>query len=187
MLLSDGTIINMVEAGDLVIRPWNPERVQPASVDLTLGARFKILERSTRTYIDPEDVPEDLYREINIGDKGEFVMHPGEFALGSTIEWVELPDDVSARMEGKSSLGRLGLMIHSTAGWVDAGWKGELTLELHNVSVMPIALREGMRIGQMSFMQMDNPATRPYGSPGLGSRYQGQAGPTPARAGENRS
>ena len=183
MLLSDGTIIAMVEAGDLVIRPWEPERVQPASVDLTLSPRFKILDRSVRPYIDPEDVPEDLYREMDIGDSGEFIMHPGEFALGSTTEWVELPDEISARMEGKSSLGRLGLMIHSTAGWVDAGWKGELTLELHNVSLMPIVLRKGMRIGQISFMQMDAPAVRPYGSPGLGSRYQRQAGPTPARTG----
>ncbi len=181
MLLSDATIAEMIEAGDLVIRPWRPERVQPASVDLTLGRRFKVIDRSSRPYIDPEDIPEDLYREVDVEEDDQFIMHPGEFALGSTLEWVELPDDVSARMEGKSSLGRLGLMIHSTAGWVDAGWKGELTLELHNVSVMPIVLRPNMKIGQISFMRMDAPALRPYGSPGLGSRYQGQEGPTPAK------
>ena len=181
MLLSDGTIRRMIADGRIRLDPYYPELVQPASIDVRLGPRFVVFRRTSAAYIDPANLTDDLFEEVNISGGRRFIMHPGEFALASTVEHLELPNNISARLEGKSSLGRIGLVIHSTAGFVDAGWKGELTLELNNVAVMPIMLREGMRIGQLSFMSMDRPAERPYGSEGLGSRYQGQSGPTPAR------
>ena len=181
MLLSDGTIKKLVGEGRIKLTPYRAEYVQPASIDVTLADRFITFRRTGATYIDPERLDDDLFEQVVVKPQEGFVMHPGEFVLASTIERLELPDDISARLEGKSSLGRIGLMIHSTAGFVDAGWKGDLTLELNNVATMPIRLRPGMKIGQLSFMMMDAPAQRPYGSEGLGSKYQGQSGPTPAK------
>ena len=143
---------------------------------------FKLLEQTSEPYIDPADIPKDLYREVEITSYGGFLLEPGEFVLASTIEELTLPDDIAARIEGKSSLGRVGLMIHSTAGFVDPGWTGQLTLELSNIGRMPILLRYGMRIGQLSFNRLSSPVERLYGHPELGSKYQGQSGPTEARS-----
>jgi dCTP deaminase len=147
-------------------------------VDLHLDRSFRVFRNNRYAYIDPRTPQPDLTELLSIGDDEPFILHPGEFVLGQTLEWVELPDDLVARLEGKSSLGRLGLLIHSTAGYVDPGWKGTLTLELSNVANLPIALYYGMRIGQISFFRMSSPVERPYGSKELGSKYQGQSEPT---------
>ena len=140
-----------------------------------------MFRNDTTPYIDPKQPQEDLTELVEVKEGGAFILHPGEFVLGSTLERVALPDDLVARLEGKSSLGRLGLLIHSTAGFVDAGWDGHLTLELSNVATLPIALYPGMKIGQISFLRMTTPADNPYGSKATGSKYQGQRGPTPSR------
>jgi dCTP deaminase len=155
--------------------------IQPSSVDLHLDRYFRVFLNHTMRVIDVKEDQEELTELVEIGEDDSFVLHPGEFVLGSTSERVTLPDDLVARLEGKSSLGRLGLLIHSTAGFVDAGWDGHLTLELSNVANLPIAIYPGMKIGQISFLRMTTPADNPYGSGATGSKYQGQRGPTPSR------
>jgi len=177
-VLSDGTIRRLVEDGRIVVDPWDPERVQPASVDLRLGNSFRVFHNHRTTAIDLREPPTNLTEEVS----GEmFVIHPGEFVLGVTAEYVELPDDIVARIEGKSSLGRLGLIVHATAGFVDPGFKGTLTLEITNLTRVPIKLYPGLLIAQLSFMTLDAPAERPYGSEALGSHYQGQTAATESR------
>ena len=180
-VLSDGTIIRLVEEGRLRIDPWDPGLVQPASVDLRLGDSFRVFHNHRVPAIDLRHPPENLTEEVVVPEGDSFVIHPGEFCLGRTLEWVELPDDVVARIEGKSSLGRLGLIVHATAGFCDPGWKGTLTLELNNLTRIPIILHPGLEIAQLSFMMLDQPALRPYGSPDLGSHYQGQRAATASR------
>src|SRR6266481_7440513 len=155
--------------------------VQPSSVDLRVDRYFRVFRNDTTPYIDPKLAQEDLTELVEVGREGSFILHPGEFVLGSTLERVALPDDLVARLEGKSSLGRLGLLIHSTAGFVDAGWDGHLTLELSNVANLPIAIYPGMRIGQISFLRMTSEADAPYGSESTRSKYKGQKGPTASR------
>jgi dCTP deaminase len=181
-VLSDGTIRRLVEAGEIVIKPWNPELVQPASIDLRLGDTFRVFHNHLAPLIDLRDgPPKGLTEEVTATPEDGFVIHPGEFCLGRTEEWVELPNDVVARIEGKSSLGRLGLIVHATAGFIDPGWKGTLTLELNNLTRVPIKLYPGNLIAQLSFMGLDRPAERPYGSEALGSHYQGQVAATESR------
>ena len=180
-VLSDGTIRRLVDEGRIVIEPWDPAMVQPASVDLRLGASFRVFHNHRVTAIDLREPPNDLTEQV-VAEEGEpFVIHPGEFCLGRTEEWVELPDDIVARIEGKSSLGRLGLIVHATAGFCDPGWKGTLTLELANLTRVPIKLWPGLPIAQLSFMTLDRPADRPYGHPELGSHYHGQVEATESR------
>jgi dCTP deaminase len=180
-VLSDGTILQLVEEGRITIDPWDPELVQPASVDLRLGDSFRVFHNHRASAIDLRQPPEGLTEEVVIGEEESFVIHPGEFCLGRTLEWVELPDDIVARIEGKSSIGRLGLIVHATAGFCDPGWKGTLTLELNNLTRVPIKLYPGLLIAQLSFMTLDRAARRPYGSPELGSHYQGQRAATESR------
>jgi dCTP deaminase len=177
-VLSDRDIRAALDAGEIAIRPYDPADLQPSSVDLHLDRSFRVFRNNRYPYIDVRAPQPDLTELLTVADDEPFVLHPGEFVLGQTLEWVELPNDLVARLEGKSSLGRLGLLIHSTAGYVDPGWKGNLTLELSNVANLPIALYFGMKIGQISFFKMSSPVERPYGSPGLGSKYQGQSEPT---------
>ncbi len=180
-VLSDGTILRLVEEGRIIVRPWDPAMVQPASVDLRLGNTFRVFHNHRTAAIDLAAPPQNLTEQILIGDDEPFVIHPGEFCLGRTLEWVELPDDVVARIEGKSSLGRLGLIVHATAGFVDPGWKGTLTLEITNLTRVPIKLWAAKPIAQLSFMTLDAPALRPYGHPDLGSHYHGQVEATESR------
>jgi dCTP deaminase len=181
VILSDRSIREELAAGRIVIDPLNEDAIQPSSVDLHCDSLFRVFRNDTTPYIDPKQSQEDLTELVEVKEDGAFILHPGEFVLGSTLERVALPDDLVARLEGKSSLGRLGLLIHSTAGFVDAGWDGHLTLELSNVATLPIALYPGMKIGQISFLRMTTPADHPYGSDATGSKYQGQRGPTPSR------
>ena len=178
MVLSDRTIKAEIEAGRIEFDPYDADMVQPSSVDVRVDRRFRVFHNARRPFIDVREPMEDLTELVEPPEGEPFILHPGEFVLGQTLEWVELPDDLVARLEGKSSLGRLGLLIHSTAGYVDPGWKGNLTLELSNVANLPIALYYGMRIGQISFFRMSSAVERPYGSPELRSRYQGQKEPT---------
>jgi dCTP deaminase len=180
-VLSDGTIRRLVEEGRIRMDPWDPSLVQPASVDLRLGDSFRVFHNHRASAIDLRHPPENLTEEVIVPADESFVIHPGEFCLGRTLEWVELPDDIVARIEGKSSLGRLGLIVHATAGFCDPGWKGTLTLELNNLTRIPIKLWPGLPIAQLSFMALDQPALRPYGSPDLGSHYQGQVAATESR------
>ncbi|HVL97061.1 MAG TPA: dCTP deaminase [Solirubrobacteraceae bacterium] len=179
--LSDGTIRRLVADGRIVVDPFEETMVQPSSIDLRLGDSFRVFHNHRVTAIDLRDPPQNLTEEVVVDDGESFVIHPGEFCLGRTLEWVELPDDVVARVEGKSSLGRMGLIVHATAGFVDPGWRGTLTLELNNLTRVPIKLYPGLPIAQLSFMALDAPAERPYGSPGLGSHYQGQVAATESR------
>jgi dCTP deaminase len=181
VILSDVSIREELAAGRILIDPLDERCVQPSSVDLHVDAYFRVFRNDTTPYIDPKEPQEDLTELVEIKPEGAFILHPGEFVLGSTLERVKLPDDLVARLEGKSSLGRLGLLIHSTAGFVDAGWDGHLTLELSNVANLPIAIYPGMKIGQISFLRMTTPAEHAYGSNEAGSKYQGQRGPTPSR------
>lgn len=185
VILSDRTIREEIEAGRIVIDPFDASCIQPSSVDLHIDRYFRVFRNHTTAYIDVKQNLEDLTELVEIDEDGVFILHPGEFVLGSTSERVALPTDLVARLEGKSSLGRLGLLIHSTAGFVDAGWDGQLTLELSNVATLPITLYPGMKIGQISFMQMTSAADNPYGSSVVGSKYQGQVGPRPSRYWEN--
>jgi len=180
-VLSDGTIRKLVEDGRIKIEPWDPARIQPASVDLRLGDSFRVFNNHKVTAIDLREPPENLTEEVIVPEGEAFVIHPGEFCLARTLEWVEIPDDIVARIEGKSSLGRLGLIVHATAGFCDPGWKGTLTLELNNLTRIPIKLWPGLLIAQLSFMTLDSAAERPYGSDGLGSHYQGQRAATASR------
>ena len=185
MILSDRTISDELEAGRIVIEPLGEGCIQPSSVDLHVDRYFRVFRNHTMGMIDVKQDLEDLTELVEVAEDGVFMLHPGEFVLGSTLERVALPDDLVARLEGKSSLGRLGLLIHSTAGFVDAGWDGHLTLELSNVANLPITLYPGMKIGQISFLQMTTAADQPYGTGALGSKYKGQRGPTPSRYFEN--
>lgn len=182
MILSDVTIREELAAGRIVIEPMLDGAIQPSSVDLRIDRYFRVFRNDTTPFIDPKEPQEDLTELVEVKDGNAFILHPGEFVLGSTLERVALPDDIVGRLEGKSSLGRLGLLIHSTAGFVDAGWDGHLTLELSNVANLPIALYPGMKIGQISFLRMTTAAEHPYGSTETGSKYQGQRGPTPSRS-----
>ncbi len=185
MIFSDRSIRQAIAAGRIVIDPFDPDFVQPSSVDLRVDRFFLVFENHRYPFIDPKEAQPELTTEVEADEKQPFVLHPGEFVLGSTLEVVRLADDIVARLEGKSSLGRLGLLIHSTAGFVDPGFEGHLTLELSNVANLPIAIYPEMKIGQISFYQLSTPADAPYGSSRAGSKYQGQRGPTPSRVHED--
>ena len=185
MILSDRSLREEIAAGRIIIDPFDDSCVQPSSVDLHLDHRFLVFRNHTMGDIDVRTDLSALTEQVEVTGDDPFILHPGEFVLGSTSERVGVPDDLVARLEGKSSLGRLGLLIHSTAGYVDAGWDGQLTLELSNVANLPITLYPGMKIGQISFMRMTTAADRPYGSSGLGSKYRGQDGQRPSRYWEN--
>jgi dCTP deaminase len=180
-VLSDGTILELVDAGRIGVEPWDPKMVQPASIDLRLGDSFRVFHNHRATAIDLRDPPGNLTEEVVIPPGDAFVIHPGEFVLGRTLEWVRIPNDIVARIEGKSSLGRLGLIVHATAGFCDPGFEGTLTLELNNLTRVPIRLYPELPIAQLSFMTLDRPAQKPYGTPGLGSHYQGQRAATESR------
>jgi dCTP deaminase len=181
MILSDVDIRKELAAGRIEIDPYDDDCVQPSSVDLHVDSQFRVFANSRYPYIDVRKPMPDLTELVEVGADDPFILHPGEFVLGSTRERVRLPDDLVARLEGKSSLGRLGLLIHSTAGYVDPGWDGYLTLELSNVANLPITIYPGMKIGQISFFRLSSPADKPYGSKETGSKYQGQRGPTASR------
>src|SRR5256885_8536202 len=181
MILSDRTIREELAAGRIVIDPVSDADIQPSSVDLHIDRYFRVFRNHTMRVIDVREDQEELTELVEIDEDDPFILHPGEFVLGSTAERVALPTDLVARLEGKSSLGRLGLLIHSTAGFVDAGFDGHLTLELSNVANLPIAIYPGMKIGQISFLRMSTAAEHPYGSDETRSKYQGQRGPTPSR------
>ena len=185
MILSDRSLREALVAGRIVIDPLDEACIQPSSIDVKLDRLFRVFRNHTAGVIDVKRDMRDLTELVEIADDGVFMLHPGEFVLGSTLERVGVPDDLVARIEGKSSLGRLGLLIHSTAGFIDAGFDGHVTLELANVANLPITLYPGMKIGQISFLAMTTPADRPYGSGASGSKYQGQRGPTPSRYFEN--
>jgi dCTP deaminase len=185
VVLSDRTIRRLIEKGRIGIEPFDGELVQPSSVDVRVDRFFRVFRNSRYPFIDVKEPMDDLTELVEVGDSEPFILHPGEFVLGSTLERITLPDDLVARLEGKSSLGRLGLLIHSTAGFIDPGWDGHVTLELSNVANLPITIYVGMKIGQLSFVQLSEPAERPYGAEALGSKYQGQAGPTPSRYWKN--
>ncbi len=180
-VLSDRTIKEELAAGRLVIEPLDEANIQPASIDLQLDRVFRIFRVTRRPFVDVRQPMDDLTELVTIEDDEPFIIQQGTFVLGSTLESVTLPDDIVARVDGRSSLGRLGLLVHATAGYVDPGWTGKLTLELSNQSQMPIALYYGMKISQISFLRMSTPVDRPYGSESLASKYQGQTGPTPSR------
>jgi len=190
VILSDRSLREALAAGRIVIDPLDEACIQPSSIDVKLDRLFRVFRNHTAGVIDVKQDMRDLTELVEIapasdGRDGVFMLHPGEFVLGSTLERVAVPDDLVARIEGKSSLGRLGLLIHSTAGFIDAGFDGHITLELTNIATLPITLYPGMKIGQVSFMQMTTPADKPYGSGARGSKYQGQRGPTPSRYFEN--
>lgn len=182
MLLSDRDIRAEVEAGGLKLDPWEPDLVQPSSVDVRLDRYFRVFNNQRYTHIDPAEQQDDLTSPVEIADGEPFVLHPGEFVLGSTFEIITLPIHLASRLEGKSSLGRLGLITHATAGFIDPGFSGHITLELSNVANLPITLWPGMKIGQLCVFKLSSPAEHPYGSERYGSRYQGQRGPTPSRS-----
>ena len=181
MLLSDRDIRAELDAARVVLDPYDPEMLQPASIDVRLDRWFRLFDNHRYPVIDPAVEQDGLTHVIDVGPDDPFVLHPGEFVLGSTYERVTLPDDVAARLEGKSSLGRLGLLTHSTAGFIDPGFTGHVTLELSNTATMPIKLWPGMKVGQLCFFRLSSPAQAPYGSGAHGSRYQGQRGPTASR------
>jgi dCTP deaminase len=184
VVLADGTIARLLAEGRIEIDPYDESLLQPSSVDVRVDRYFRVFRNSLYPYIDVRVEQEALTELVEVADE-PFILHPGEFVLGSTLERVRLPDDLVARLEGKSSLGRLGLLIHSTAGFIDPGWNGHVTLELSNVANLPITIYPGMKIGQLSFMELTEPASTPYGGAGLGSKYQGQRGPTPSRYWQN--
>ena len=187
VILSDRTLREQLAAGRIVIDPLDEALIQPSSIDVRISNLFRVFRNHTRGVIDVKQDMVDLTELVEIAEHGDdpFMLHPGEFVLGSTYERIAVPNDLVGRVEGKSSLGRLGLLIHSTAGFIDAGFDGHITLELANVASLPITLYPGMKIGQVSFMQMTSPADNPYGSGAKGSKYQGQRGPTPSRYFEN--
>ena len=184
MVLSDATIARYLAEGRIEIDPYDDALLQPSSVDVRVDRLFRVFRNNRASFIDVK-VEQDLTELVQVEDDEPFILHPGEFVLGSTLERIRLPDDLVARLEGKSSLGRLGLLIHSTAGFIDPGWDGHVTLELSNVANLPITIYYAMKIGQLSFVQLTEPAETPYGSGGLGSKYQGQQGPTPSRYWQN--
>jgi dCTP deaminase len=185
VILSDRTIREELAAGRIIIEPLDDSCIQPSSVDLHLDRYFRVFRNHTLGHIDVKQNLEDLTELVEAHEGDPFILHPGEFVLGSTLERVAIPADLVGRIEGKSSLGRLGLLIHTTAGFVDAGWDGQLTLEFSNVASLPITLYPGMKIGQISFIRMTTEADNPYGTGDLGSKYQHQKGPRPSRYWEN--
>jgi len=185
VILSDRDIRAEIASGRVIIEPLDEACIQPSSIDIKVSNLFRVFRNHTAAVIDVKQDLTDLTELVEIPEGGVFMLHPGEFVLGSTLERVAVPDDLVARVEGKSSLGRLGLLIHSTAGFIDAGFDGHVTLELANVANLPITLYPGMKIGQISFMKMTSPAEKPYGKGAAGSKYQGQRGPTPSRYFEN--
>ncbi|MGB9222771.1 dCTP deaminase [Mycobacterium sp.] len=185
MLLSDRDLRAEISAGRLGIDPFDDTLVQPSSVDVRLDRMFRVFNNTRYTHIDPAKQQDELTSLVEPADGEPFVLHPGEFVLGSTLELVTLADDLAGRLEGKSSLGRLGLLTHSTAGFIDPGFSGHITLELSNVANLPITLWPGMKIGQLCILRLTSPSERPYGSSGVGSKYQGQRGPTPSRSYQN--
>ena len=182
MLLSDRDIRAEIDAGRVGLDPFDAAMVQPSSIDVRLDRMFRVFENHRYPHIDPSEEQSELTRQVEPTGDEPFILHPGEFVLGSSLELITLPDDVAARLEGKSSLGRLGLLTHSTAGFIDPGFSGHVTLELSNVATLPIKLWPGMKIGQLCFFRLSSPAEHPYGSDVYGSRYQGQRGPTPSRS-----
>jgi len=185
VLLSDRDILAELDSGRVQLDPLTRDMIQPSSIDVRLDKFFRVFDNHKYPHIDPAADQSDLTREVEVNSDETFVLHPGEFVLGSTYEVVTLPDDIAARLEGKSSLGRLGLLTHSTAGFIDPGFSGHVTLELANVATLPIKLYPGMKIGQLCFFRLSSPADNPYGSAKYGSRYQGQRGPTPSKSHSN--
>ncbi len=182
MLLSDRDLRAEIDHGRVRIEPYDASMIQPSSIDIRLDRFFRVFENHRYPFIDPREEQTDLTRGVEVRPDEPFVLHPGEFVLGSTYEVVSLPDDLAARVEGKSSLGRLGLLTHATAGFIDPGFSGHVTLELSNVATLPVMLWPGMKVGQLCFFRLSSPAEHPYGSSVYGSRYQGQRGPTPSRS-----
>ena len=182
MLLSDKDIRAQIEAGRIGLEPLDMALIQPSSMDVRLDRFFRLFDNHKYPFIDPREQQDDLTRFVEVDKDEAFILHPGEFVLGSTFEFVSLPNDIAARLEGKSSLGRLGLLTHSTAGFVDPGFQGHVTLELSNTATLPIKLWPGMKIGQLCFFQLSSESENPYGSSKYGSRYQGQRGPTASRS-----
>ena len=185
MVLADRTITRLLAEARIEIEPYDPSLLQPSSVDVRVDRYFRVFRNNRYAYINVMERQEDLTEPVEISEGEPFILHPGELVLGSTLERIRLPDDLVARLEGKSSLGRLGLLIHSTAGFIDPGWNGHVTLELSNVANLPITIYHGMKIGQLSFMELTEPAESPYGTAALGSKYQDQRGPTPSRYWQN--
>ncbi len=185
VILSDRTLRQQIAAGRIVVDPFDDRCVQPSSIDVKISGLFRVFRNHTARLIDVKEDMTSLTELVEIPDDGVFILHPGEFVLGSTAERIGVPDDMVARIDGKSSLGRLGLIIHSTAGFIDPGFDGHITLELTNIATLPITLYPQMKVGQVSFMRMTSPADHPYGSGPLGSKYHGQRGPTPSRYFEN--
>jgi dCTP deaminase len=182
VLLSDRDIRSEINSGRVQVEPFEPGMIQPSSVDVRLDRFFRVFENHKYSVIDPSIEQSELTREVEVADDEFFILHPGEFVLASTYEVITLPDDIAGRLEGKSSLGRLGLLTHSTAGFIDPGFSGHITLELSNVANLPVKLFPGMKIGQLCLIKLSSPAEHPYGSAQYGSRYQGQRGPTPSRS-----
>jgi dCTP deaminase len=185
VLLSDRDLIDAIKAGDLELDPFDEALIQPSSIDVRLDKFFRTFSNHKYPVIDPREEQADLTELVEVANDTSFILHPGEFVLGSTYEVVQLPDDLAARLEGKSSLGRLGLLTHSTAGFIDPGFNGHVTLELSNVATLPITLWPGMKIGQLCFFRLSSKSEHPYGSEKYGSRYQGQRGPTASRSFQN--
>ena len=185
MLLSDVDIRKQLQSGRIGLEPLNLELLQPSSIDVRLDRFFRLFDNHKYPFIDPREQQDELTRFVEVASDEAFILHPGEFVLGSTYEYVSLPNDIAARLEGKSSLGRLGLLTHSTAGFVDPGFQGHVTLELSNVATLPIKLWPGMKVGQLCFFRLTSPSENPYGSEKYGSRYQGQRGPTASRSWKN--
>ena len=182
MLLSDRDIASEIKSGRVKVEPFDSKMIQPSSVDVRLDRFFRVFENHKYEVIDPSIEQPDLTREVAVASNDHFILHPGEFVLASTYEVITLPDDIAGRLEGKSSLGRLGLLTHSTAGFIDPGFSGHITLELSNVANLPVKLYPGMKIGQLCLIKLSSSAEHPYGSALYGSRYQGQRGPTPSRS-----
>ena len=182
MLLSDRDIAAEIDAGRVKVEPFEPKMIQPSSVDVRLDRFFRVFENHKYSVIDPSIEQSELTREVAVTGGEHFILHPGEFVLASTYEVITLPDDIAGRLEGKSSLGRIGLLTHSTAGFIDPGFSGHITLELSNVANLPVKLFPGMKIGQLCLIKLSSPAQHPYGSAVYGSRYQGQRGPTPSKS-----
>jgi dCTP deaminase len=182
VLLSDRDIASEIQKGRVRVEPFTEAMIQPSSVDVRLDRFFRVFENHKYSEINPSIEQDELTREVEVGPEDSFILHPGEFVLASTYEVITLPDDIAGRLEGKSSLGRLGLLTHSTAGFIDPGFSGHITLELSNVANLPVRLFPGMKIGQLCLIKLSSPAEHPYGSAIYGSRYQGQRGPTPSRS-----
>jgi dCTP deaminase len=185
VILSDRTLREQIDAGRIIIEPFDDRCVQPSSIDVKIGPLFRVFRNHTAKVIDVKEDMTELTELVEIPDDGVFILHPGDFVLGSTLERIVVPDDMVARIDGKSSLGRLGLIIHSTAGFIDPGFDGHITLELTNIATLPITLYPNMKVGQVSFMMMTTAADQPYGKGAQGSKYFGQRGPTPSRYFEN--